>query len=63
MEVFNIFFACADVWVVGIKFVSKFNLLVELSGSIVEGSEEHPNVDETTGEGTSEGVETLDHVE
>jgi hypothetical protein len=36
--------------------------LTELSSSEIKGSEKHPDVDETTGESTSQSVESLNHV-
>lgn len=48
LEFFNIIFACADISIVFIELLSDFFFLAELSSSIEEGSEEHPDVDEST---------------
>jgi len=62
LEVCYILFACADIRVVCIELIGKLSLLTELSSSEIKGSEKHPDVDETTGESTSQSVESLNHV-
>ena len=62
IEAVHILFAGADVWVGFVNGGLDLSFHTELSGTVVDGGQEHPHVDQAIAGSASDTVQTLLHV-